>query len=49
MIGLGIDAVDIERFRLSLERTPSLRERLFTPAELLAAQQKAAAAQAMTA
>lgn len=34
MIGVGIDAVDIERFRRSLERTPSLRDRLFTPAEL---------------
>lgn len=34
MIGIGIDAVDIDRFRLSLERTPSLRQRLFTPEEL---------------
>lgn len=34
MIGIGIDAVDVERFRASLERTPSMRERLFTPAEL---------------
>ena len=31
--GVGVDVVDIERFRESLERTPSLRERLFTPAE----------------
>jgi holo-[acyl-carrier protein] synthase len=34
MIGIGIDAVDIERFRRSLERTPSMRERLFTVDEL---------------
>ena len=34
VIGIGIDLVDIERFRLSLERTPSMRERLFTEAEL---------------
>lgn len=34
MIGIGVDAVEIERFRRSLERTPSMRERLFTPAEL---------------
>ncbi len=33
VIGVGIDVVDIDRFELSLERTPSLRERLFTPAE----------------
>lgn len=34
MIGIGIDLVDIERFRRSLERTPSMRTRLFTPVEL---------------
>ena len=33
MIGVGIDVVDIDRFVTSLERTPSLRARLFTPAE----------------
>jgi len=33
VIGVGIDVVDIERFVTSLERTPGLRERLFTPAE----------------
>jgi len=32
--GIGVDAVDIERFRTSLARTPSIRERLFTRAEL---------------
>jgi holo-[acyl-carrier protein] synthase len=34
MIGIGIDLVDIERFRRSLERTPSMRSRLFTDVEL---------------
>lgn len=33
IVGVGIDVVDIERFVESLERTPGLRERLFTPAE----------------
>jgi holo-[acyl-carrier protein] synthase len=32
--GIGVDAVDIERFRKSLERTPSMRHRLFTDHEL---------------
>ena len=31
IIGVGIDVVDIERFGASLDRTPGLRERLFTP------------------
>lgn len=34
IIGIGIDLVDIDRFRRSLERTPTMRTRLFTPAEL---------------
>ena len=34
MIGIGIDLVDIERFRRSLERTPTMRTRLFTDVEL---------------
>lgn len=34
MKGIGIDLVDIERFRRSLERTPSMRTRLFTAVEL---------------
>ena len=33
IVGLGIDVVDVDRFMESLERTPGLRERLFTPAE----------------
>ncbi len=34
VIGIGIDLVDIDRFRVSLERTPSMRTRLFTESEL---------------
>lgn len=33
MIGIGIDLVDVDRFRRSLDRTPSLRDRLFRPNE----------------
>ena len=31
--GIGIDVVDIERFKSSLDRTPGLLEKLFTTAE----------------
>ena len=34
MKGLGIDAVEIDRFRRILERRPRLRSRLFTAQEL---------------
>jgi holo-[acyl-carrier protein] synthase len=34
VIGIGVDAVDIERFRTSLTRTPSMRTRLFVAEEL---------------
>ena len=34
MLGIGIDAVDVDRFRKLLERRPHLRQRLFTSAEL---------------
>lgn len=34
IVGIGIDLVDIERFRRSLQRTPSMRTRLFTVVEL---------------
>lgn len=34
IVGIGIDLVDIDRFRRSLERTPSMRTRLFTESEL---------------
>jgi holo-[acyl-carrier protein] synthase len=33
IIGVGIDVVDINRFKQSLERTPSLELKLFTEAE----------------
>lgn len=33
IIGIGVDVVDVERFEATLERTPGLRERLFTAAE----------------
>ncbi len=32
-IGIGIDIVGLSRFAATLERTPALAERLFTPAE----------------
>ncbi|MFD0891954.1 4'-phosphopantetheinyl transferase superfamily protein, partial [Streptosporangium algeriense] len=32
-MGIGVDVVDVARFAASLERTPSLRARLFTEAE----------------
>jgi holo-[acyl-carrier protein] synthase len=34
VIGVGVDVVEIERFRVALARTPSMRTRLFVPAEL---------------
>jgi len=33
IIGVGIDVVDVERFVATLDRTPGLREKLFTPDE----------------
>lgn len=33
IVGVGIDVVDVERFGQALERTPALRERLFTEEE----------------
>jgi len=33
ILGVGIDVVDIARFGETLERTPAMRERLFTPDE----------------
>ena len=33
IVGVGIDVVDVARFGAALERTPSLRDRLFTPRE----------------
>lgn len=34
VLGVGIDVVDIERFRRVLARTPTLRTRMFVPEEL---------------
>jgi holo-[acyl-carrier protein] synthase len=33
IIGIGVDLVDISRFERSIERTPRLLERLFSPGE----------------
>lgn len=33
VLGIGVDVVDLERFARTLERTPTLRTRLFTPDE----------------
>jgi holo-[acyl-carrier protein] synthase len=33
IVGVGIDVVDVARFGAALERTPTLRERLFTERE----------------
>ena len=33
IVGVGIDVVDVARFGATLERTPALRERLFTVGE----------------
>lgn len=33
ILGIGVDVVDVARFTATLERTPQLRERLFTEGE----------------
>ena len=33
IVGIGIDVVDVGRFATTLDRTPALRERLFTTGE----------------
>lgn len=33
IFGIGVDVVDLERFRTSIERTPNLSSRLFTATE----------------
>ena len=33
ILGVGVDVVPVDRFAVALERTPGLRERLFTPDE----------------
>lgn len=34
VLGVGVDVVDVERFRVSLARTPTLRDRIFVAEEL---------------
>jgi len=34
VLGIGTDLVDVDRFRAVLERTPGMRDRLFTVGEL---------------
>ncbi|MCW2749859.1 MAG: holo-ACP synthase [Aeromicrobium sp.] len=34
ILGIGVDVVDIARFAATMERTPTLRTRLFTPSEV---------------
>ncbi len=34
VVGIGVDAVEIDRMRRALERTPALADRVFTPTEL---------------
>jgi holo-[acyl-carrier protein] synthase len=47
--GLGIDLIEIDRVERALRRRPGLRERLFTPAELAYADEKARPAQHLAA
>lgn len=34
IVGIGVDAVEMDRFRAALRRTPGMRERVFTDEEL---------------
>lgn len=43
IVGIGVDLVDIPRFERTLERTPRLVERLFSPAERVRAPRSLAA------
>lgn len=49
MIGVGVDAVEVNRFRKVLARRPTLAERLFTPAELEYARRKRDASERLAA
>ena len=33
IVGIGVDVVDLARFERALQRTPSLKDRLFAPSE----------------
>ncbi|HWA66895.1 MAG TPA: holo-ACP synthase [Mycobacteriales bacterium] len=43
IVGIGVDVASLDRFAESLERTPHLRERLFTPDERAAKPESLAA------
>jgi holo-[acyl-carrier protein] synthase len=47
MIGVGVDAVEVDRFRQVLARRPGLAERLFTGGELDYARRKEAVLKAL--
>ncbi len=49
MTGIGIDLLEIDRMERALVRRPRLAERLFTPAERAAAQDRARPAQHLAA
>lgn len=40
VVGVGVDVVDLDRFRIILGRRPRMRERLFTPAERAEAERR---------
>ena len=40
-VGIGIDLIEIERVERALERRPGLADRIFTPAELAYARERA--------
>ncbi len=43
IVGVGTDVVDVGRLEVALDRTPTLRDRLFTPAEAALAPESLAA------
>jgi holo-[acyl-carrier protein] synthase len=43
IVGIGVDVVALDRFAESIERTPHLKDRLFTPDEISAAMPSLAA------
>jgi holo-[acyl-carrier protein] synthase len=49
LAGVGVDAVDVERFRKVLERRPKLAERVFTEGELADAARKGDGAERLAA
>ena len=45
VVGIGVDLVDIGRIRRMLDRHPTFRERVFTPAEVAYCESKASPAE----